>query len=244
MNAKNKMRIDKYISSQIPGLSRTDVKKLISEGRVTLNGETVDAPEMKIFPGCGKVCVDGETVIFREHLYLMLNKPKGYVCDSRSDGAPNVLSLVPEELRRSGLFPAGRLDKDTEGFVLITDDGELAHRMLAPVSHVPKTYLARLRDPCEESYIQTFGKGVLLSNGERCRPAKLYIDDNNRNICTVVISEGKYHQIKRMFEKVGNKVVYLKRTAIGNLPLSEKLASGECLEILHKDVEKLLCKKN
>jgi 16S rRNA pseudouridine516 synthase len=238
-----KIRIDKYISSQRNDLSRSDVKKLLRAGRVTLNGETVRSPETKTDPSTARVCVDGEEIGYKEHVYIMLNKPQGYVCSTKKGPSPTVLELVPDNLRRKGLFPAGRLDKDTEGFVLITDDGELAHNMLSPSRHVPKTYFVRLEKPCEPQYEKIFADGMTIDGGEKCLPAEYSPDPNDQCACTLVLHEGKFHQVKRMFAAVGNKVTFLKRVRIGNLDLDENLPLGECLEIMHKDVEKLLCRK-
>ena len=222
------MRADKYVSSQRTDLSRSDVKKLIRAGRVTCEGRKVSSPEEKI-PDGAEVCVDGVPIVYREHVYIMLNKPQGYVCSTREGASPTVLELVPPELRRRGLFPAGRLDKDTEGFVLITDDGALAHDMLAPGKHVPKKYFVRL----EKEYNE---------NDEKCLPAEAGPDPGDPFACTLILHEGKFHQVKRMFEAVGNRVIFLRRISIGNLGLDPNLGLGECLEIMHKDVEKLLCR--
>lgn len=233
------MRIDKYISSQKNELSRSDVKRLIKQKRVTADGITVTTADTKVDENTN-VCIDGEQVAFRKNIYIMLNKPQGYVCSTRDGKTPTVLELVPEELRRRGLFPAGRLDKDTEGFVLITDDGVLAHEMLSPVKHVPKTYYVRLASKYDPNCEIVFARGVTIDGGEKCRPAEVRPDPDDPFACTLVIHEGKFHQVKRMFEAVENKVVYLRRVQIGGLVLDPKLALGECLEIMHKDVEKIL----
>lgn len=249
MHMGNKtMRLDRYISSQRTDLSRSDVKKLIKAGRITVNGRAVKSADYKVDTETDEVYADGQKIIFREHLYIMLNKPQGYVCSTKEGASPTVLELLPEELRRSGLFPAGRLDKDTEGFVLITDDGELAHNMLAPSRHVPKTYYVRLEKPYSKKYEKIFSAGAVIDgvNGntdvEKCLPAECFADPADGFACTLVLREGRFHQVKRMFESVGNKVIFLKRIRIGSLELDETLASGECLEIMHKDVEKLLCR--
>ena len=233
------MRTDKYIASQRTDLSRTDVKKLIRAGRVTINGEQARSPEQQV-PDGAEVCVDGVPVVYREHIYLMLNKPQGYVCSTREGASPTVLELVPPELRRKGLFPAGRLDKDTEGFVLITDDGALAHDMLSPIKHVPKTYFVRLEKPYSEEYAKLFASGITIDGGEKCLPAEASPDPDDPFACTLVLHEGKFHQVKRMFSAAGNTVKYLKRIRIGSLDLDPNLPLGECLEIMHKNVEKLL----
>ncbi len=233
------MRIDKFISSQKTDLSRSDVKRLIKEKRVTADGVTVGSPDFRVGED-SVVCVDEAAITFKKYLYIMLNKPQGYVCSTREGNSPTVLELVPPELRRKGLFPAGRLDKDTEGFVLMTDDGQLAHEMLSPVKHVPKTYFVRLEQPYDPDYEIVFEKGITIDGGERCLPAQLTPDKDDPFACTLVIHEGKFHQVKRMFAVVENKVVYLRRIRIGGLDLDPKLPLGACLEIMHKDVEKII----
>ncbi len=234
------IRTDKFISSQLADISRSEAKALIRSGRVAVDGVTVRSPDTQITPQ-SVVTLDGKRITYKEHIYIMLNKPSGYVCSTkREGGCPTVIELVPPYLKRKGLFAAGRLDKDTEGFVLITDDGELAHKMLAPSSHVPKTYFVRLEQPCGEDYEQRLAQGVDIG-GEICRPAVFAADKFDEKNCTLIIHEGKFHQVKRMFASLGNKVVYLKRTAIGALVLDPNLPLGECLEIMHKDVDKLLC---
>ncbi len=235
------MRADRYVSSQRTDLSRSDVKKLIRMGKVTVNGEKVRTPDEHI-PDGAEVCVDGVPITYREHIYIMLNKPQGYVCSTREGASPTVLELVPPGLRRRGLFPAGRLDKDTEGFVLITDDGALAHDMLSPVRHVPKTYYVRLEKPYEEKYAELFAEGMIIDGNEKCLPAESSPDPADPLACTIILHEGKFHQVKRMFEAVGNKVIFLKRIRVGDLDLDPNLPLGRCLEIMHKDVEKLLCR--
>jgi 16S rRNA pseudouridine516 synthase len=220
-----KMRIDKFVSSQRTDLSRGDVKKLIRSGRVSVDGQAARSGEMHIDAEVSEVRVNGELINYKEFVYIMLNKPSGYVCATRS-----------------GIFPAGRLDKDTEGFVLITDDGALAHNMLSPAHHVPKTYFVRLREPYSPDYEPRFAAGLEIDGGEVCLPAEVFACDDEPYCCRVILHEGKFHQVKRMFAAVGNEVVYLRREKIGNLALAENLPLGECLEIMHKDVEKLLCR--
>ena len=233
------MRLDRYIASQRTDLSRSSVRALVRQGKVTVNGAPAARVDMHVREGIDTVCVSGREISYREHVYIMLNKPAGVVCATRDRLSETVLELVPAELRREGLFPAGRLDKDTEGFVLLTDDGALAHRMLSPVSHVPKKYLVKLEKPCRSEIIDIFAAGVTIDGGERCLPAELEISPDPC-ICTLTLHEGKFHQVKRMFISQDNKVLYLKRISIGNMVLDENLEPGKCLEILHKDVEKLL----
>ena len=235
------MRLDRFISSQRTDLSRNDVKALVKKGLVTVDGQTVKKSDMQIDENTARVSVDGNEISYRRYLYLMLNKPAGVVCSTKEGSCPTVIDIIPEEYRRPGLFPAGRLDKDTEGFVLLTDDGALAHRMLSPKSHVPKTYFVRLERPVGEYHAQTFASGMTIDGGDKCLPAQLIPSDNEYE-CFVILHEGKYHQIKRMFEAVGNKVLYLRREKIGDLPLDENLPLGGVLEIMHKDVERLQSK--
>ena len=232
------MRLDRFISSQRTDLSRSDVKAMIKKGLVSVDGTLVKKADMQIDENNTIVSVNGEEIAYRRFLYLMLNKPAGVVCSTKEGESLTVLDIIPGKYRRQGLFPAGRLDKDTEGFVLLTDDGQLAHRILSPRSHVPKTYFVRLEKPWEESYAESFESGMEIDGGEKCLPA-VFTGGESRNECRVVLREGKFHQVKRMFEALGNKVVYLKRVKIGDLPLDENLPLGECLEIMHKDVERL-----
>lgn len=234
------MRIDKYISSQISNISRKNVKALCKKGEVSVNGIAVKNSDEKIIAGLDAVTVRGEEIIYKKNIYIMLNKPQGYVCSTRDGKFPTVLELVPSALYRDGLFPAGRLDKDTEGFVLLTDDGELSHKMLSPKSHVEKKYYVELQNPVEEYYINEFENGMDIDGGDKCLPARIEFISDNSNACYVYLKEGMYHQVKRMFEKLSNKVTYLKRVKIGGLELDKNLELGECLELLHKDVEKIL----
>lgn len=233
-------RLDKFISNQCFDISRSGVKDLLKKGRVTVNGSVVKKADEKICPERDEVCVSGKRVVYKKHLYIMLNKPAGVVCATRDGLSPTVLALLPDELKRDGLFPAGRLDKDTEGFVLITDDGELAHKMLAPKSHVPKLYYVKLEAPLAKNAEEKFNNGMTLSDGTSCLPAELErISDTE---CFVTLHEGMFHQVKRMFEALDNKVSYLKRVKIGNVELDENLALGEVRELTSYEVGQLLCK--
>ncbi len=233
------MRLDKFISSQKSDLSRSQIRELCKKGLVCVDGQIAKKSDLHINPDKSCICVNGEEIRYRKFVYIMLNKPQGVVCSTKDGISTTVLEIIPDELRRNGLFPAGRLDKDTEGFVLLTDDGVLAHKILSPKTHVPKTYFVRLEKPWEDSYVQIIKDGMTIDGDEKCLPAE-FIGSDNPLECQIILHEGKYHQVKRMFETLGNKVVYLKRTAIGRLDLDENLALGECLDIMHKDVEKLL----
>lgn len=235
------LRLDKFISGQCGDLSRSEVKILAKKGQILVNGKACRDTSLKIDTEMDCIICEGKEITYKEHIYLMLNKPQGVVCSTRDGRSPTVLSLVPKELMRTGLFPAGRLDKDTEGFVLLTDDGELAHKMLSPKSHVEKEYYVRLEKPYEERYSKEFEKGIRLDEETLCLPAKIFPVESEPNSCRIVLHEGMFHQVKRMCEAVGNKVEYLRRERIGGVILSQNLPLGECLELLHKEVPLLLC---
>lgn len=229
-------RIDKLIASQSPELSRRDVKDLIRKGEVKLNGKPVRSADEKADPERDEITVSGKKIGYKKHLYIMLNKPAGVVCATRDGLSEAVTDLLPPKLRRAGLFPAGRLDKDTVGFVLITDDGSLAHRILSPKNHVAKKYFVRLRDNISDGVTPLFESGMEIS-GDKLLPAR--IEKISEKECFLYIKEGKYHQIKRMFQATGNEVIYLKRLEIAGIHLDPDLEEGDCRE-LTKDEENLL----
>lgn len=232
-------RLDKILASQ-GTLSRKEVKEIIKKGRVTLNGKVIKDSAVKIDAQTDKVCLDGEELMLKKHIYIMLNKPQGVVSASESDTDQTVVDLVPDELYRKNLFPAGRLDKDTTGFVLITDDGDFAHRILSPKNHIFKTYLARLDHSLTESDIEMLENGITLADGTTLKEAKLEIvEEGESPLVKIIICEGKYHQVKRMFAAAGNKVVALHRSKMGNLELDESLNPGECREITPEELVKI-----
>ena len=233
-------RLDKYLSAQLM-ISRNDAKELIKRRVVKVNNQISKLFDTKIQPETDKVFVEDREIVYRKYIYIMMNKPQGVVCSTKDGVSKTVLELVPEELKRKNLFPAGRLDKDTEGFVFITDDGELSHNILSPKKHVDKEYFAVLENEADESYIEAFAQGMKIDGGDVCKPAKIDICDDKHEV-VITISEGMYHQIKRMIEALGNKVVYLKRLKIGGVELDENLALGECREMLHKEISKLYTK--
>ena len=237
------MRLDKFVSSQRNDISRSMVRELCRKGQVTVNGKVAKAADAKVSEN-DIVAVKGVEICYKKFVYIMMNKPQGVVCSTRDGESKTVLELVPPEMFREGLFPAGRLDKDTEAlcFSLMTELSPTECCPLRPT--VPKTYFVRLRDPWQENYAQAFAEGMTIDGGEKCLPAEFSASVNCPDECTVVLHEGKYHQVKRMFEKLGNKVVFLKRIKIGELPLDPDLPLGSCLEIMHKDVERLLTTKS
>lgn len=229
-------RLDKILAMQ-GSASRKDVKEMIKKGRVSVNGKIVKDSSVKISE-TDAVSLDGTTLSLKKHVYLMLNKPAGVVSASDSETDTTVVDLVPDELYRDGLFPAGRLDKDTVGFVLITDDGDFAHRILSPKNHIVKTYEARLAEPLSEENKKLIQNGITLSDGTTLKESKVQIlEDSETPLVKIQICEGKYHQIKRMFAATGNKVVYLKRTAMGDLPLDSGLLEGKCREITAQELD-------
>ena len=221
-------RLDKLISHQC-ALPRSEAVRAIRRGRVAVDGKVCRVPETKCDPEGVTLSLDGDTIGYKKFLYLMLNKPAGLLCVSRDPKAPTVMDLVPPEWNRKDLFPAGRLDKDTHGLVILTDDGDFAHRMLSPRHHIPKTYHARLDKPMPADTPARFAAGMELGNGEECKPAQVRLLEEGENpLVEIILVEGKYHQIKRMFAAVGCHVDWLKRVKMGDLPLDESLAEGEC----------------
>ena len=232
-------RIDKILASQ-GNLSRREVKEIIKKGRVHINGVVVTDSAVKIDEEKDAVLLDGVQITLKKHIYIMLNKPQGVVSASESETDKTVVDLVPESLYRKGLFPAGRLDKDTTGFVLITDDGDFAHRILSPKNHIFKTYLARLSHSLSENDISLISSGITLADGTTLKEAKLAIvEAGDTPLVKIMICEGKYHQVKRMFAAAGNKVVSLHRSKMGGLALETALKPGECREITPSELEKI-----
>lgn len=234
---KDIQRLDKFLSTQL-GVTRSEAKELIKRRVVTVNGTVAKLFDMKIDPEKDVVCSEEKEVTYRKHIYIMMNKPQGVVCSTKDGESKTVLELLPDSIRREGLFPAGRLDKDTEGFVFITDDGALAHNILSPKHHVDKTYFARLEKPAAEDDVKAFESGLAIDGGDVCLPAKLEILDDPHEVL-ITIREGMYHQIKRMAQARDNKVLYLKRISIGGVKLDENLALGEWREMLHKETENI-----
>lgn len=231
------MRLDKFTASQ-KGVSRKEAGEMIRQGRVTVEGVRAKTPDMKIDPERDGIALDGIHILYRQHMYIMLNKPVGVICATRDRLSQTVTELIPPELYRKGLFPAGRLDKDTEGFVFITDDGETAHRITSPGGHVEKEYIVTLESPAKESYRQQFAEGLVIDGDEKCLPADI-IFTQDEHVVRLILREGKFHQVKRMAQAVGNRVTALKRVRIGGLMLDPELPLGKCREIMHDETQKL-----
>lgn len=229
------MRLDKALSVYTT-YTRSQLKKMIAAGEVTLDGVPALRPDQKILCGSQHLFVRGEEV-YTAPAYLMLNKPQGYVSATDDKHSRTVLELVPPALMRKNLFPAGRLDKDTEGFVLLTDDGDFAHRILSPKKHVPKEYLAHVRGRVDEKTVERFSQGVVLEDGTVCAPAGLSIlEAGDVSVVRVTLYQGMYHQIKRMCMCCGGEVIYLRREKIGGLALDENLPLGGCRALVPEEV--------
>lgn len=231
-------RLDKIIASQ-GRYSRSEVKKLVKAGLVTVNNGVVRSADIKCDASADDIIVDGERLNYKKHIYIMLNKPKGVISATDDPTQKTVIDLVPPELKRAGLFPAGRLDADTTGFVLITDDGDFAHRILSPKNHIMKTYHATVQKPLSEEDIIKFKEGLTLGDGTKCLEAHVRMLPEAENVAEVMICEGKYHQVKRMFASLGNKVLELRRVKMGGLSLDEALAPGSCRELTAEETEML-----
>jgi len=217
-------RLDKVLSNLGEG-SRRDVRMLIKKGQVTVDGVVVRDPEMKIDPEQVKLCLNGRTLSYQKYIYILMHKPAGLLSATRDPKTPTVLSLLPEKLQKQGLFPAGRLDKDSEGLLLLTNDGDTAHRLISPNFHVEKLYYVRYDGDLAHDSEQRFRDGITIDGGEKCRTA--HLERLAPGEAHVRVTEGKYHQVKRMIAAVGGEVTYLRRLSFGPLTLDESLSPGE-----------------
>lgn len=211
------VRLDKWLSEK-SSLTRSEAKDVLKKGKVLVNGQTVKDPSLKLNTDSDEVILDGNKLIYEENVYFVLNKPAGFVTSTSDSDGVNVMSLLKGEVTKN-LFPVGRLDKDTEGLLLITDDGELAHRLLSPKKHVKKTYYVECQKSISDLEIDFLRNGVDIGDDTPTKKAEVTrIDDK---IINLSITEGRFHQVKRMLEAVDNKVVYLKRLSFGNLVLED-----------------------
>lgn len=216
-------RLDKLLAGT-GKWSRREVKALVRQGLVRVDGRLAASAEDKLDPAVAVVTVAGETISLCRFTYVMLHKPAGVLTATEDRKQPTVLDLLPPELRRIGLAPVGRLDKDTEGLLLLTNDGELAHRLLSPKYHVEKRYLARVDGELSAADAEAFARGMTLGDGLECLPAGLEVLPDR--VCIVTLREGKFHQVKRMLAARGAPVLYLKRLSMGPLTLDDSLAAG------------------
>ncbi|KAB3530469.1 rRNA pseudouridine synthase [Alkaliphilus serpentinus] len=233
------MRLDKMLSHMGYG-SRRDIKKLCKDGLVMVDGKAIKDSSIHIDLNNQRVWVGDEEVIYKEFVYLMLNKPPGVISATEDNHHKTVIDLLTAEHRSFNPFPVGRLDIDTEGLLLLTNDGQTAHKLLAPKKHVDKTYFARISGLIGDEAIEAFKEGVTLEDGYKTLPAELKIQSKGEESeIYVTIVEGKFHQVKRMFEAIGHKVTYLKRIRMGGLVLDEGLKLGEYRELSEDELQQL-----
>ncbi|WP_174729355.1 pseudouridine synthase [Mesobacillus harenae] len=233
------MRIDKMLANLGFG-SRKEVKKLLKDGAVIVNSKVIKDSKYQINPETDTVLLHGEEVEYRDKIYFMMNKPPGVISATEDVREKTVIDLLEVEDAVLEPFPVGRLDKDTEGLLLITNDGQLAHKLLSPKKHVPKTYFAVIEGQVTDEDVRVFEKGVTLDDGYETKPGKLTIlSSGKRSEIELTITEGKFHQVKRMFQAVSKQVVFLKRLTMGPLRLDDTLELGEYRELADDEVEQL-----
>lgn len=232
-----KIRLDKFLADMGLG-TRSEVKKEIHKGQVRVNGIPERSPEYKLDIQKDLVEVNGRQISYAQQEYYMLNKPAGVVSATEDKKDMTVLDLIQEKQRKD-LFPVGRLDKDTEGLLLITNDGLLAHQLLSPKKHVKKTYFVRVENPVSPEDIKILEEGVDIGEEKRTLPAEISCLSPEKNSLCLTIKEGKFRQIKRMFQAVDNKVLYLKRLSMGSLTLDETLAPGEYRPLTKEEIKRL-----
>ncbi|WP_042354729.1 pseudouridine synthase [Bacillus rubiinfantis] len=233
------MRIDKMLANLGYG-SRKEVKQLLKSGAVRVDDIVVKDGKQQVVPQSQTVTLNGEVIEYQEFIYLMMNKPPGVVSATEDSQDETVIDLLAVEDQVYEPFPVGRLDKDTEGLLLITNDGQLAHRLLSPKRHVPKTYFAVIDREVTEADVVAFARGVTLNDGYQTKPGKLKILKSGiRSDIELTITEGKFHQVKRMFQAVGKRVIYLQRISMGPLTLDETLELGEYRQLTEEEIELL-----
>ncbi len=231
------MRLDKFLVAT--GIcSRSVAKKQVRAGAVTVNGQAPLSSDISIDPDTDEIRYCGKPVVYRKYTYIMLNKPEGVVSATEDGKDKTVLDLLPADVRTRGMFPCGRLDKNTLGLVLLTDNGELAHRLLAPKSHVAKIYRFKSKFPVSTTDAKRFENGLVLEDGYQTKPAKIELEgDGDGGLITLV--EGKYHQIKRMLEAIDNKIIYLERISFGTLTLDGGLERGQWRYLTEEEINSL-----
>ena len=236
------MRLDKYLVACAVG-SRTEVKNFLKSGRVTVNGKKEKSAKLQINEDTDEICFDGQKLDYEEFVYYMMNKPQGVISATEDPKHKTVLDLLDDLARSKEVFPVGRLDIDTHGLLLLTNDGKLAHALLSPKRHVDKTYLAQVKGIMTDEDIETFAQGIPLKDFT-CQPAKLELvsvdTEKNQSLVRVTIAEGKFHQVKRMVAYCGKEVVDLQRLTMGTLTLDEDLKRGEWRRLTKEELEGLL----
>ena len=234
---KNTQRLDKLLSNFGYG-TRSEIRRLVKDGIINVDNNIVKDPSMQVDPENSKIEIKGEFLHYRKFIYIMMNKPPDVISATYDSKLRTVIELLPEEFSHFDLFPAGRLDIDTEGMLLLTNDGQLAHNLLSPKKHVPKRYYAVIDGLTTEEDIKRFTEGVVLDDGYKTMPAELeIIKAGQRSEIELVLHEGKFHQVKRMFEAVDKKVIFLKRIQMGGLKLDDTLEAGACRELTPAEVE-------
>lgn len=231
------MRLDKFLANSGYG-SRKDIRQLVKKGAVSVDGKVAADSGMQVDEVSSDISINGEKVSYKKYIYIMLNKPDGYVSATYDKHLPVVTQLLSEYENSFEPYPVGRLDIDTEGLLVLTNDGDMCHRLLSPKSHVKKTYLVVTDSPAVEADKKAFAKGVELDDGYMTLPGELEFTDD-ANTTRLTIYEGKFHQVKRMFEAVGKNVVYLKRIRMGNLFLDDALDLGEYRELTETEIRQL-----
>ena len=232
------LRLDRLLTST-GAVSRKEAALAVRRGEVSVNGVTVRDPAAKVDETVCRVTLRGQPVTYRHYVYVMLNKPTGYVSATDDRSLPYVLELLSPEHRRRGLFPVGRLDRDTTGLLIMTDDGDAAHRLLSPKRGVEKIYRFTCRERLTESDAERMREGMTIDGGEICRPAYLSPDEN-RLSGTVTLTEGKYHEVKRMFRALGNEILTLERISFAGMPLDPTLPRGAWRELSEREIAMLL----
>ena len=231
------MRLDKFLVAT-GSCTRSEAKKIVRAGDVIVNGKAAKNSDMNVDETSDTIVFCGKTVVYRQFTYIMLNKPEGYVSATEDGREKTVLDLIPPEARTKGLFPCGRLDKNTLGLMLITDNGDLGHRLLAPKSHVSKVYRFKSKFPVSQTDAERFEAGLTLEDGYETKPAKIELEgEGDGGLITLV--EGKYHQIKRMLEALDNKITYLERISFGPLTLDPDLERGQWRYLIEEEIRQL-----
>lgn len=233
------MRLDKFISTTTT-LSRAEAKKVIKKG-ILINDKLIKTPDYKIDEFKDQVIVNGNRLVYQKYVYIMMNKPKDTVSATEDAIERTVVDILRDEDRIYKVFPVGRLDKDTEGLMLLTNDGELAHKLISPKKDVEKKYYVEVSGELKNEYLKIIKEGVILEDGYRCKPARLEILDSSEgnSKANIFITEGKFHQVKRMMKSLGATVTYLKRLSIGSLKLDENLKLGEYRYLTDDELNKL-----
>lgn len=232
------MRVDKYLGN-MGVASRSEIKRIIGRGRVAVNGQVVRSAKWQINPQTDRITLDNQVIDYVPYIYLMLNKPAGYLSATEDRKLPTVLDLVPKQYQHYQLFPMGRLDRDTEGLIILSNDGQLAHRLLSPKYHVVKWYEVHCQRAVDAAQVAKLKSGVTIAGAYKTRPAQVMHYSADATRIKLGISEGKFHQIKQMMQAVDNAVVYLKRTHFGAIALDDSLALGAIRPLTTDEINRL-----